>query len=235
MTEEAAPHIRNLPGGITPVELKRSKTELPVSCGNCNQPFRPKELTNWHGKRLCRECYDHEERSRKTQSLMVVVKELLTRRIDSAGKDPNAAEGTIELNTARKAFLAEFGGETTFGSAWARLVKHVYDRAVMENKNVNVAAKMFADAAKFLEAAKDREVIGFAKLTLEQMKEQQALALEAHMRDQAASEAMLRILELTEAAAMGGADMDELIVKFDRMLGTSRAPQRIAQSEGLST
>ena len=210
-----------LPGGIESVPLKKTKVELPVMCGGCDQPYRPKELLNWEGRRLCQKCYDLEERSRKTESLVRVVKEILTRKLDASNRDGQASqEGTIELNTARRAFLTEFGGETTFGTAWAQLLKHVKDRAMVENKNTNVAAKMFMDAAKFLEAAKDREVAQFSKLTLEQMKEQQALAIALSMRDEAVANAMQRMIELVEVAAMGGTDMDDLIVKFDRMLST---------------
>jgi hypothetical protein len=160
-----------------------------------------------------------EERARKTDSLLIVVKEIMARKIDAAGRQ-GANEGAIELNTSRKAFLQEIGGETTFGTMWAQLVKHVHDRAITENKNVNVAARMFADVAKFLEAAKDREVAGFARLTLEQMKEQQAVALASYMRDQVVAEAMQRMIDLVEASAMRGDDMDDIILKFDRMLTT---------------
>jgi lysozyme family protein len=160
----------------------------------------------------------YEERSRKTESLMVVVKELLTRKLDQVGHDPNLPEGALELNTARKAFLMEFGGETTFGTKWAQLVKHVYDRAITENKNVNVAAKMFADVAKFLEAAKDRETANFSKLTLEEMREQHARAVMSHMRDQTIAAAMQRLMELAEASAMQEGNLDEILVKFDQAL-----------------
>jgi hypothetical protein len=220
MSEVTKIEARGLPPGIDPVSLMQPKKTVPVLCGGCNQPYPAKSLIYFHGKRLCNNCFELEERSRKTESLLIVVKEILTRKIDAAGRVDGAAEGTIELNATRKAFLSEFGGETTFGTMWAQLLKHVHDRAMRDNKNVNVAAKMYMDAAKFLEAAKDREVAGFQKLTLEQMKEQQALALASYMRDTAVADAMQRMIELVEAAAMGGDDMDDLIVKFDRMLTT---------------
>lgn len=223
--EKVNPFVRPLPPGIEPVQLKRTKTELPVACSNCNMPFRPEMLQNWYGKRLCIDCINYEERSRKTESLMVVVKELLTRKLDQVGRDPGLPEGALELNVARKAFLAEFGGETTFGAKWAQLVKHVYDRAMTDNKNVNVAAKMFADVAKFLEAAKDREAANFSKLTLEEMRQQHANAVLSHMRDQTVSEAMSRLLELAEAAAMENGNIDEILIKFDRALKPADVPR----------
>jgi hypothetical protein len=211
---------RGLPAGIDPVDLQYSKVKMPVLCGGCNQPFPAKDILHYHGKRLCRACYDLEERSRKTEALLSVVKEILTRKIDASGRIDGQQEGAIELNATRKAFIAEFGGETTFGTKWAQLLKMVHDRAMTEHKNVNVAAKMYMDAAKFLEAAKDREVAGFQKLTLEQMKEQQAIALASYMRDAAVAEAMQRMIDLVEASAMRGDDMDDIIEKFDRMLTT---------------
>jgi hypothetical protein len=222
--------IPKLPVGIEPVNLTRTKIDMPVTCGGCDQPFRPAELRSYHGRRLCSECLNLAERSRKTESLLIVVKEILTRKIDAAGRIAGT-EGTIELNTARKAFLSEIGGETTFGTMWAQLVRHVHDRAVTENKNANVAAKMFCDVAKFLEAAKDREVAGFARMTLEQMKEQQALTLASYMRDTAVAEAMQRMIELVEATAMGGGDMDELIEKFDRVLTTPVPAPRLTEQQ----
>lgn len=219
MPEVTKMEVRGLPAGIDPVDLQHSKVKMPVLCGGCNQPFPAKDILHYHGKRLCRECYDLEERSRKTEALLSVVKEILTRKIDASGR-LEGQEGAIELNATRKAFIAEFGGETTFGTKWAQLLKMVHDRAINEHKNVNVAAKMYMDAAKFLEAAKDREVAGFQKLTLEQMKEQQAIALASYMRDSAVAEAMQRMIDLVEASAMRGDDMDDIILKFDRMLTT---------------
>lgn len=220
MTDRPPMPIRNLPAGIDPVELQRTKIKMPVLCGGCNQPFPAGDILHYRGKRLCKDCYDLEERSRKTEALLCVVKEILTRKIDAAGRVDGQQEGAIELNATRKAFIAEFGGETTFGTKWAQLLKMVHDRAMTEHKNVNVAAKMYMDAAKFLEAAKEREVAGFQKLTLEQMKEQQAIALASYMRDAAVAESMQRMIELVEASAMRGDDMDQIIEKFDRMLAT---------------
>lgn len=222
-----------LPAGIEPVELARSPVTMPVLCGGCNQPYKASEIMHYRGKRLCRECFDLEERSRKTEALLCVVKEILTRKIDAAGRIDGQQEGALELNATRKAFIAEFGGETTFGTKWAQLLKHVHDRAMTEHKNVNVAAKMYMDAAKFLEAAKDREVAGFQKLTLEQMKEQQAIALASYMRDAAVAESMQRMIELVEASAMRGDNMDEIIEKFDKMLA-SPIPQPKGIVQGTS-
>ena len=123
--------VPTMPLGITPVELKRRKDELPITCGGCNQPFRPKEVHNYHGRRLCRECLDLEERARKTDSLLIVVKEIMARKIDAAGRQ-GANEGAIELNTSRKAFLQEIGGETTFGTMWAQLVKRTRCGTIVE-------------------------------------------------------------------------------------------------------
>lgn len=221
MTTVQVPYnVPKLPPGIEMVPVAgRPHEELPVICGGCNQPFRPKELKPWKGRRLCKECLDLEERSRKTEAVLMVVKEIMTRKVDLSDRGGRPHEGALELNTARKGFLEEFGGETTFGMRWAQLLKHVCDRAMIENKNVTTAAKMFMDAAKFLEAAKEREASDFSTMTLEQMKEYRARILVEHMKDRVLGDAIQKVVSLAEVASMDGASMDEIIEQFDRLLG----------------
>ena len=220
-TVQTTYNVPKLPPGIEMVPVGgRPHEELSVICGGCNLPFRPKELKPWKGRRLCKECLDLEERSRKTESVLMVVKEIMTRKIDLSQRNGlQQHEGALELNVARKAFLDEFNGETTFGMYYARLCKHVYDLAMTQNKNIPAAAKLFDNAWKFLEAAKERETSDFSTMTLEQMKEYRARILVEHMKDKVLGDTIQKVVSLVEATSMEGTSMDEIIERFDRLLG----------------
>jgi hypothetical protein len=177
-------------------------------------------LKAWKGERICQDCVDREDRDRKATNLLTVVKELMLAKIDSTRRDSTLTEGVIELGTARQAFLTEFGGESAFGSRWARFVKDQDDRVRESNgKGATTLARMYIDASKFLEAAVERESRDFSKLTYEEMRAQHAAAVVEVMKQKAVEEAMRKIMALAEASAMSeSTDLDELLVKFDTVV-----------------